>query len=311
MGYFIAGLLLLSGPALAVRIASLSRHDPLAWTEACADGILCNLRVYEAAAAAAADLRADAILFPEAYALAPISGIFEPFVSPVGAKPCGSANTSSPQQEALACMAARHGLLVSANVFTVLGNGSKRIMEVVYDPKGAVVTSYSKYKLMPIFETLYASAGPFLPTVFDFAGIRWGILICYEGVYPFTPWGSWRQIQSLKAQGAEALLWSIGAMVPYYGSISRRLARRYGVSVVASQNYAEGLAADATGSMLLTTSSAPLAVDGYTANATVVVMDVPSPQEQVDGYTANATVVAVDVPPPGSRMQTGDLLRGR
>ena len=50
----------------------------------------CNLAVYGQAIAAAARSGAAIVLFPEAYAIEPISSpSFEPFVSPAGANACG------------------------------------------------------------------------------------------------------------------------------------------------------------------------------------------------------------------------------
>jgi len=66
---------------------------------------------------------------------------------------------------------------------------------------------------VPVFETDYAQPGPFEPTTFEMFGVRFGILICYEGVYPFL-FKDWSQPDALKAMGADVFLWSIGGMVP-------------------------------------------------------------------------------------------------
>jgi predicted amidohydrolase len=62
------------------------------------------------------------------------------------------------------------------------------------------VGTYSKHHLVPIAETLYAKAGPFAPKTFALGGLTFGIVICYEGVYPEIS-GDWSQFDSLKAQG--------------------------------------------------------------------------------------------------------------
>ena len=99
-------LTLLVSSTSATRVAVLSGHEPTAWEGPCSDLPACNLKVYEAAARAASLHGATMILFPEAYGLSKIDASFEPFVSTAGALPCGSAATS-PQQQALACMARR------------------------------------------------------------------------------------------------------------------------------------------------------------------------------------------------------------
>eukprot|EP00325_Prymnesiales_sp_UTEX-LB-985_P017001 CAMPEP_0174756600 /NCGR_PEP_ID=MMETSP1094-20130205/106838_1 /TAXON_ID=156173 /ORGANISM="Chrysochromulina brevifilum, Strain UTEX LB 985" /LENGTH=213 /DNA_ID=CAMNT_0015962509 /DNA_START=124 /DNA_END=766 /DNA_ORIENTATION=- len=192
----IGNLLLLVGSTCAARVASLSGHDSTAWvsTSPCqgsaANATACNLKVYEAAASSAASLNADVVLFPEAYGLAQITDSFEPFMSPLGAQPCSSANALAPQQRTLACAAARNNITIAASVFARFANGTKRILELVYNSRGVVIASYSKWVLVPVAETHFAEAGPFAPTTFELAGMRWGIVICYEGIYPEMPWGA-------------------------------------------------------------------------------------------------------------------------
>lgn len=96
-----------------------------------------------------------------------------------------------------------------------------------------VVATYSKHHVLPIAESTWFSAGPFAPTSFDLVGHRFGILICYEGIWPLFPGNNWAQMDALKAQGADTFVWNVGAMVPiaHAGSIT---ARRYNVSVLAS-----------------------------------------------------------------------------
>ena len=270
-------LILIAVSCDAVRIASLSNHHPDAWspTSGClrANATGCNLHVYEAAAEAAASLGAKMIVYPEAYGLQNIDEQFEPYISDVGTRPCaGSLSANAPQQSSLACFAERYNIAIAASVFAKLPNGTNRIMEMVYDAQGSVVVSYSKHKLIPVFESRYAKAGPFLPTVFSLAGLRWGIVICYEGVYPTTPWGNWDQIDALKAHGAQAILWSIGSMVPQKIS-SDIIAKHSAIAVAASEDKARSTFFGANGT-LLPHSSLSLTVSGYTADATVTVADV-------------------------------------
>jgi len=259
-----------------VRVASLANHDGGAWDSASqCSSAACNLAVYEAAAIAAKALGAELLLFPEAYGLTDISDEFEPFASPVGsALPCeANASAVAPQQHALACFAQRHQLTIAASVFAKLPNGTKRIMEMVYHANGTVLAAYSKYVLVPVFETRYAKPGPFAPTSFEFRGMRWGIIICYEGVYADLPWGNWNEIDALKAQGADALLWSIGGIVPPAIG-SEVIARHAQIGVIVSETEHASTFTAADGTRLPTLASPPLSVPGYTANATVIVGEV-------------------------------------
>jgi len=86
--------------------------------------------------------------------------------------------------------------------------------------------------------------------------------------------GSWAQFDALKTQGADALLWSIGGMISD-GTKSKVLALKYNVVVVASEDNRASALIDQKGASLPSTS-ARLAVDGYTAEATVVVAEVSS-----------------------------------
>lgn len=212
--------LLSSVAAAGPRVAILSNHDPTAWTGACkassAATVACNLRLYTAAIEVAAELQADLVHFPEAYALQLITADrFEPFVAHQGAEPnCTLAEpATSTQQRTIACAARKHNVSVAANIFVTLANGTRRIMEIVFDRHGVALATYSKSHLVPIFETRYASAGPFAPTSFVLDGVRWGIAICYEAVYPILT-GDWAQFDALNATGAQAVLWAVGGHVP-------------------------------------------------------------------------------------------------
>ena len=269
----------LTARAAAVRIASLSDHDSGAWVKgssceaSAANKTRCNLEVYEAAAAAAAGVGADVMLYPEAYGLALISDPFEPFVSVVGRRlPCnGTASDSSPQQRTLACVAQTYNLTVFANVFATLPNGTKRIMELVYDPHGTVLASYSKAVLFPS-ETRYAEAGPFAPTTVDVGRVRFGLVICYEGVYPNMPWGDWDQIDGLKKLGADAVLWSIGSAVPE-GATGELMAQHAQLAVAASEDTVASTFIGANGTRLPQTTVS-LTVPYYTAKASIAVAEI-------------------------------------
>jgi len=286
------GVVLRSSAAAAARvtIASLSNHDGDAWAgnstcvASAANTTRCNLRVYDAAAAAAADLGADIVLYPEAYGLSRIDApSFETLVSVVNETletPCGAGGVAAaaPQQAALACIAHRHNLTVVASVFASLANGTRRIMQLAFDPRGTVLAVYAKYVLVPVIETRYAEPGPFAPTSIELLGLRWGLVICYEGVYPEMPWGDWKQLDALKAQGADALLWSIGSVVPEQAS-SGVLARKEGLAVAASEDKAASSFVDAGGRAIPQAMSPPLDVEGYKASARVAVAQIKPVRE--------------------------------
>jgi hypothetical protein len=175
-----------------LNVAVLGNHNPSAWGTNCtaSDAAFteCNLSLFGAAAAQAGDLRADLLVFPEGYSLARLykGAQFESLVSSVGgAAPCDApAAAGAPQQAALSCLARAHRFVIAANVFVSLANGSSRIAELVFDPTGAAVSVYFKHHLFPNEVAAGVSAGPFAPTVFPALGRVWGVIICYEGVYP-------------------------------------------------------------------------------------------------------------------------------
>ena len=141
---------------------------------------------------------------------------------------------------ALSCLALKHGVALATNVMTQLSNGTRHITELVYDPSGALVAYYHKYHLyLPNTMETFVQPGPFAPTTFELFGRRWGLLICYEGVYPSVS-GDWAQMDALSAQGATSFLWSVGGIFPvqlYSASISKR----YGVDVVTSSGGNKGV----------------------------------------------------------------------
>ena len=57
----------------------------------------------------------------------------------------------------------------------------------------------------------------------------WGILICYEGVYPWTlGLGDFSEMQGMVEQGATAFVWSIGGFVPP-ATFGKKMASKFGV----------------------------------------------------------------------------------
>uniref|UniRef100_A0A7S3ASD0 CN hydrolase domain-containing protein n=1 Tax=Haptolina ericina TaxID=156174 RepID=A0A7S3ASD0_9EUKA len=144
-------------------------------------------------------------------------------------------------------------------------------MEIALDRAGAVVAAYSKHHLVPVAETLYAEPGPFAPTTFELEGLRWGAIICYEGVYP-SIFGDWSQMDALKQQGAELFLWAIGGMVADQRS-APSLARKYSLPVVAAEDEHGAVFVNSTGNPFNSTSVL-LRMANYTAHASIAVADI-------------------------------------
>jgi len=112
------------------------------------------------------------------------------------------------------------------------------------------------------------SAGPYAPTTFSAFNRKWGIIICYEGVYAFDS-GDFAQMDDFKAQGASGFVWSIGAEIPV-SSLGTSLAVSYDVDVLTSMGHgvtpSNGLIVDSVGDQYSYTDF-KLAVSGYTGKA--------------------------------------------
>jgi hypothetical protein len=273
------------GASLAegVVVGILSGHNPAAWDDAsCKDDgsfamIQCNLRVFEAAVAAAAAAGVEMLVLPEAYALSgnPTStGFFENHAAQVGGTPCFElpAEAVAPQQKALSCMAKRNRVALAANIFSQMPDQSRRITEIVFDRDGTVVATHDKMHLAPMVETGIFKEGPFEAPTFDLLGRRWGILICYEGIYGWTlGLGDFSQHQGMVDQGATTFVWSVGGMVPpeHYSS---KIAKKFNVAVVASEDDSivshAGAIVDSNGDgMAMTNVPLDLGSIGYSAKA--------------------------------------------
>merc|ERR1740139_1632834 len=132
-----------------------------------------------------------------------------------------------------------------ANVFVALANGTRRIVDVVYAPNGTCLAVYSKHHLFATVKSTF-TAGPFLPTTFALGGHLFGLIICYEGIWPDLS-HDWSQMQSLVAQGASAFVWSVGGHIPL-DEAGGRMARRFNVSMLASEDKTAGVVLGADGS---------------------------------------------------------------
>ena len=254
----------------ALRVAILADHEDTKWNASCRDQAACNLNLYSHALHRAASLNSSLLLFPEAYALQALNAPPEMLVSRVGSSPCDEPNVTAPQQALIACSARLAGVATVANFFVVMPNGTQHITDVVFSANGTVLAVYHKHHLFPgEGPPLGPNApGPFAPTVVELFGRRWGLAICYEGVYPSIS-GDYSQFETLQAQGATALLWSIGGMVPDY-LFAKHLATKFGMATFASECGKPAVAVDSSGRPLSAAADAKLSVANYTGNARVI-----------------------------------------
>ena len=260
-----------------LRVAALSHHNgaPSTWNSSCAgaDVWQCNLQLYESAAAQAVAAGADLLLYPEAYGLDPdkilAAASFEPWVTQRGAAVnCSAPSNAAPRQTAVGCGAARHAVSIAANFFVTLpSNGSKRIVQVVYGPTGTVAAAYFKHHLFPTEALAGVEPGPFAPTTVTVAGRTLGLLICYEGVVAAV---SPAQLDALKQQGMDTLLWSVGGEVPIK-SLAESFAKKYDVAVAASMDRAACVLDRPDGQPGANSTSANVSVPGHSTGEVVIV----------------------------------------
>ena len=256
-----------------LRVAALSHHNgaPSTWNASCAgdDVWQCNLQLYESAAAQAVAAGADLLLYPEAYGLDPAHYISEPWVTQRGAAVnCSAPSNAAPRQTAVGCAAARHAVAIAANFFVTLpSNGSKRIVQVVYGPTGTVSAAYFKHHLFPTEALAGVEPGPFAPTTVAVAGRTLGLLICYEGVVAAV---SPAQLEALRDQGMDTLLWSVGGEVPI-GTLSKSFSKKYNVSVAASMDRAAAVMFGADAQPAANTTELSVSAVGHASDEAVLV----------------------------------------
>lgn len=215
------------------------------------------------------------LVLPEGYLLGMKgwkSEYYEPWISEVGTRPCVQNSGASPMQAGIAAMASEHKLAIVANIFVSLPDGQRLINDVVFDSTGTVLATYTKHVLF-ITERGVFSRGPFQPVTFDLLGHRFGLVICFEGVYPYLT-RDFSQLDALKQQGASVFVWSVGGMVPLQFA-SSRLARRYLVSVLASEGTAVGATIGEDGKPLPSQKDVPLSLPGYHGHAALRLARLP------------------------------------
>ncbi len=229
-----------------ITVASLGGHYPTHWKSTCKHGnistlVKCNLKIYAKAIKKASEENAQLIVMPEGYGLIgrPAESDkqhFEPFFSHVGTNICMNSTLSKyvPQQYEISCLAKKNKIAIAVNIFVALTNNhTNRIQEIVYDNTGTVIVTYSKIHLFPT-EKKWAEPGPFQPTSFKFLGKTFGILICFDGVYPFVS-RDFSQLDALKADGVDTIIWSVGSMVPI-AHIGKAIANKYNFSLIISED---------------------------------------------------------------------------
>ena len=242
-------LLPLSAAALGPTVGLLVDHTPMTCgASGSLETVLCNLEVYEAtiaqAAAASATAKVDLLILPEAYGLSAgvkKAGHWEPLYltnTTATTTACAEAdNATMPVQKAISCLARKYGVAIAYNLFAQRG-GANRITEIVVDAAGGLRATYDKVHLFPITEKAGgATPGTNAPVTFNLLGRKWGIIICYEGLYPYVPGGNFKQMDALYADNATTWIWSIGSDIPI-STIAKKLVVKYsGVFVAATQDH--------------------------------------------------------------------------
>ena len=240
----------------AVTVAALGGHQPLHWKECKRANVSalakCNLEIYALAVAKASEEGAQLVVLPEGYGLVgrPAENdkqVFEPFLSQVGTNVCANSTVGkfAPQQFEISCLAKRHNIAVAANIFvTLTSNHTNRIQEIVFDPSGKVISTYSKMHLFPT-EKKWAEPGPFRPTSFRYLDKTFGILVCFDGVYPYVS-KDFSELDALKSDGVDTIVWSVGSMVPI-SVIGKSIAKRYNFSVIISEDSSLVTGSDSAG----------------------------------------------------------------
>jgi len=229
-----------------VRVATLAGHDGGAWNGACRntqatslERALCNLDLYAEAVRTAGGAAADLLVLPEYGLTAGGSSAHADAVPSVGDSPCGLEGTKHAQVSRLACLARQYSVALVSCLITSDRSGNKYITQVVFDKGGQVLAVYHKFDLFP--GEGWAKKGDFNPTVFELFGQKWALAICYEGIAPHIPFfGSWKQFDAFREQGAENILWSVGntAIGSMLTGSARQLATRFHMNVFATMNEA-------------------------------------------------------------------------
>ena len=233
-----------------ISVASLGGHHPSYWSKkstTCNKNnisqlINCNLNIYKLAIAKASEEGAQLIVLPEAYGITDTptkkdhDEYFEPFLSNVGVNLCGNStiNMYSPKQYEISCFAKTYQIAIAANIFvTLTNNNTNRIQEIIFDHAGKVISTYSKIHLFPT-EKKFAEPGPFLPTHFNLFGKIFGILVCYDGVYPYIS-NNFSELNALKENNVDTIIWSAGSMVPIV-HLGKLTATKYNFTIIASED---------------------------------------------------------------------------
>ena len=101
----------------------------------------------------------------------------------------------------------------------------------------------------------------------DSSGRTLGLLICYEGVVAAV---SPAQLEALRDQGMDTLLWSVGGEVPI-GTLSKSFSKKYNVSVAASMDRAAAVMFGADGQPAANSTELTVSAPGHTGDEVVLV----------------------------------------
>ena len=80
----------------------------------------------------------------------------------------------------------------------------------------------------------WAEPGPFRPTSFRYLGKTFGILVCFDGVYPYVS-RDFSELDALKAHRVDTIVWSVGSMIPI-SVFGKSIAKSYNFSVIISED---------------------------------------------------------------------------
>jgi len=252
----------------SLKVAALSGFDPFKWSNpSCKSSDMdaeapstyntdeCtfqNMRFVESAIAQASFEGAQLMVIPEGFDFRafPTPDTLEPMMATVGYSMCNdTVKTLAPSQWLMSCSAAKYNIALAGNAFVTLtadtganpdcdyDTCNNRIQEIVFDNKGVVVARYAKLHTFPS-DLKFASPGHELTVTFEMFGRKFGILVCYDGLYPFVS-GNYSQLNAYKKQGVDTIVWSGGGPDPF-NIFGPPIAKGWDVDIVASTVREEG-----------------------------------------------------------------------
>lgn len=173
-----------------------------------------RLALYQAASPAG-DLRAGERALHDAMGAAKQAGcdllvmpeLFLPGYAATVAGTGTAAGTGDDRAEARARQAAMDHELALVIGLPVRDDGGLRNMAVAFGPDGACLARYAKIQLFGDAEAAAFARGD-RHVVFDYRGVRFGLLVCYDVEFP-------EHVRALKRLGAEVILVPTANMMPF------------------------------------------------------------------------------------------------